>query len=195
MGDSITEGDVAEILKQVGDPVDADEIIAIIETDKVNVDIRSPVTGTIASISANQGDTVAVGGDFMTITLSEGAAPPQPEAQALAPEPKAEAFAESGRESKAESSPKASLALTESDQNQRLPSIKFRYGKRDPDNVTLASDSLGVKASASGSGSGSSQAQLKPGEKINYVGVPPQYRRKPLSDRAIQLIDLGGASE
>jgi len=42
MGDSISEGVVEEFVKQPGDYVEADEIIARIETDKVTVDITSP---------------------------------------------------------------------------------------------------------------------------------------------------------
>lgn len=42
MGDSITEGSVYELAKEVGEFAEVDEIIAVIETDKVKVDIRSP---------------------------------------------------------------------------------------------------------------------------------------------------------
>lgn len=47
MGDSITEGTLISIEKQVGDSVEQDEVIAVIETDKVNVDIRSAYAGVI----------------------------------------------------------------------------------------------------------------------------------------------------
>ena len=43
MGDSITEGTMVEWLKDVGDYAAEDEVIAIVETDKVSVDIRAPV--------------------------------------------------------------------------------------------------------------------------------------------------------
>lgn len=44
-----------------GEYVDLDEIIAIIETEKVKVDIRSGMAGTLSNLFANEGDTVAVG--------------------------------------------------------------------------------------------------------------------------------------
>jgi hypothetical protein len=47
MGDSITEGTLISIEKKVGDSVAQDEVIAVIETDKVNVDIRSAHAGVI----------------------------------------------------------------------------------------------------------------------------------------------------
>jgi 2-oxoglutarate dehydrogenase E2 component (dihydrolipoamide succinyltransferase) len=47
MGDSISNGVVEEFVKKPGDYVEADEIIAKIETDKVTVDIPAPVSGVI----------------------------------------------------------------------------------------------------------------------------------------------------
>lgn len=67
MGDSISEGTVQEYVKKVGEFVQADEIIAVVETDKVMVDIRSPKAGVITKFFANQGDTVTVNGDFFEI--------------------------------------------------------------------------------------------------------------------------------
>lgn len=50
MGESITEGTIAEIMKQVGDSVAEDETIAQIETDKVTIDIRAPAAGKVAEL-------------------------------------------------------------------------------------------------------------------------------------------------
>ncbi|BBM98118.1 2-oxoglutarate dehydrogenase E2 component (dihydrolipoamide succinyltransferase) [Marchantia polymorpha subsp. ruderalis] len=61
MGDSVPDGNLAAILKQAGDSVDMDEVIAQIETDKVTIDVRSPFAGTIEQIVANVGDTVTPG--------------------------------------------------------------------------------------------------------------------------------------
>lgn len=54
MGESITEGSIAEILKQQGDSVEEDEVIAQIETDKVTIDIKAPVAGKIADLRVSQ---------------------------------------------------------------------------------------------------------------------------------------------
>jgi 2-oxoglutarate dehydrogenase E2 component (dihydrolipoamide succinyltransferase) len=50
MGDSVPDGVIAAILKKPGDAVAVDEIIAQIETDKVTIDVRSPVAGKIESV-------------------------------------------------------------------------------------------------------------------------------------------------
>jgi len=93
MGDSISEGVVEEFVKAAGEFVEADEIVARIETDKVTVDITSPVAGVIKSYFAGEGDTVEVGADFYeldTDAAAGSAAPATPAApQAAAEAPKA----------------------------------------------------------------------------------------------------------
>ena len=61
MGVSVAEGTVVEWKKQVGDWVEADEIICSISTDKIDTDVESPATGRVAEIVVNVGDTVDVG--------------------------------------------------------------------------------------------------------------------------------------
>src|SRR3954462_3011439 len=61
LGESITEGTLAEWLKKPGEAVAADEPIASLETDKVSVEGPSPVAGVLAEQLAQEGDTVAVG--------------------------------------------------------------------------------------------------------------------------------------
>lgn len=75
MGDSISEGTIQTFVKKPGEFVEADEIVAVIETDKVNVDIRSTHSGQIKQYYANEGDTVAVDADFFEIdTEAKGGA-------------------------------------------------------------------------------------------------------------------------
>ena len=61
LGESITEGTLAQWLKKPGDSVAADEPIASLETDKVTVEVPSPAAGTLAETLVNEGDTVEVG--------------------------------------------------------------------------------------------------------------------------------------
>ena len=61
LGESITEATVSKWLKQVGDEVSADEPVAELETDKVNLEISSPCNGTLSSIKKTEGSTVEVG--------------------------------------------------------------------------------------------------------------------------------------
>jgi 2-oxoglutarate dehydrogenase E2 component (dihydrolipoamide succinyltransferase) len=60
LGESVTEATIATWNKQVGEAVEADEIIAELETDKVTVEVYSPVAGVLTSITANEGDSVGV---------------------------------------------------------------------------------------------------------------------------------------
>ena len=76
--------------------MEADEVVARIETDKVTVDILAQHSGVITKFFAEEGDTVEVGAEFLEIDTSAkgGSAPPQ--AATPAPEPKQEAPAQVG---------------------------------------------------------------------------------------------------
>ena len=75
MGESVTEGTVLEWHKQEGDPVEADEVLVEISTDKVDAEVPSPATGTVLKIHAAEGDTVTVGAVLAEIATENGAAP------------------------------------------------------------------------------------------------------------------------
>ena len=61
LGESITEATVAKWLKNVGDNIEADEPIVELETDKVNLEVPSPIDGILSEINANNGQVVEVG--------------------------------------------------------------------------------------------------------------------------------------
>ena len=61
LGESITEATVSKWLKKVGDPVEADEAIVELETDKVNLEVPSPLSGILSEINSKDGATVEVG--------------------------------------------------------------------------------------------------------------------------------------
>ena len=61
LGESITEATIAKWLKNVGDTVEADEPVVELETDKVNLEVPSPISGTIGDIKFKDGDVVKVG--------------------------------------------------------------------------------------------------------------------------------------
>jgi len=61
LGESITEATVAKWLKSEGDAVEADEPIVELETDKVNLEVPSPVTGVLSEINSKDGSVVEVG--------------------------------------------------------------------------------------------------------------------------------------
>src|SRR6185503_8501190 len=78
LGESITEGTLAQWLKQPGEAVAADEPIASLETDKVTVEVPSPVAGVLAEQLVKEGDTVAVGALIARIEQGGAAAAPAP---------------------------------------------------------------------------------------------------------------------
>ena len=94
LGDSISEGTIQEYLKKVGDYVAADEPIAMVETDKVTVEIRAKNPGVITKLYVDEGETILVDGEFCDVD-TEGkapaggaAAPPKLSQQRLPPLPR-----------------------------------------------------------------------------------------------------------
>jgi 2-oxoglutarate dehydrogenase E2 component (dihydrolipoamide succinyltransferase) len=61
LGESITEATVSKWLKNEGDAVEADEPIVELETDKVNLEVPSPVSGVLTKINSKDGSVVEVG--------------------------------------------------------------------------------------------------------------------------------------
>ena len=88
LGESVTEATVATWFKQPGDAVAVDEMLCELETDKVTVEVPSPIAGTLSEIVAAEGETVGV--DALLAQIAEGDAAPAP---AKKEEPKAEAAA------------------------------------------------------------------------------------------------------
>ena len=75
LGESITEATVSRWLKQVGEKVNSDEPLVELETDKVNVEVPSPLSGTLESISVKEGGSVEVGAILGTVTESKISSP------------------------------------------------------------------------------------------------------------------------
>jgi 2-oxoisovalerate dehydrogenase E2 component (dihydrolipoyl transacylase) len=84
LGESVTEGTIGKWLKQPGDAVEKYESIAEVITDKVNAEIPSPVAGVIKELKVEEGATVPVGTEILTIdeggSAAEEAPAPQPAA-------------------------------------------------------------------------------------------------------------------
>jgi len=75
VGESVTEVEIGEWLKSVGDAVKQDDIVVMLETDKVTVELPAPVNGTISKILVKKGDSARVG-DVLGY-MEEGAAAAQ----------------------------------------------------------------------------------------------------------------------
>ncbi len=84
LGESITEGTLAQWLKKPGEAVKADEPIASLETDKVTVEVPAPIAGVLSEQLVKEGDTVAVGALIARIDEKGVAAAPAPESAQVA---------------------------------------------------------------------------------------------------------------
>jgi len=73
LGESITEATVSKWLKKSGDKVDADEPIVELETDKVNLEVPSPISGILSEIKTKEGETAEVGALLGVISDEEKA--------------------------------------------------------------------------------------------------------------------------
>ncbi len=78
LGESITEATVAKWLKNTGDSVDADEPIVELETDKVNLEVPSPITGVLTEINSKDGSVVEVGALLGSVSENGSVAKPTP---------------------------------------------------------------------------------------------------------------------
>ena len=87
LGESVTEATVATWFKKPGDPVAVDEMLCELETDKVTVEVPSPVAGSMGDIIAAEGETVGV--DALLATIADAgaatAAPAKADPPAAAP--------------------------------------------------------------------------------------------------------------
>lgn len=77
LGDTVDEARVSSWLKQVGEQVALDEPLLVVETDKVETEIPSPVAGTLMEQLVQDGDTVDIGALLATVGASEQASPPE----------------------------------------------------------------------------------------------------------------------
>ena len=116
LGDSITEATVSSWLKckfylpnhlhlhlpspspplcltsAPGDYVSADEVVLVLETDKVSVDVRTPVAGTLSDCLAEEDDVVNVGDALFKVQAGVGEAPADAGTIAMTPSPSPSPF-------------------------------------------------------------------------------------------------------
>jgi 2-oxoglutarate dehydrogenase E2 component (dihydrolipoamide succinyltransferase) len=85
LGESVTEATVGRWFKKAGEPVNADEPIVELETDKVTLEVNAPASGVLAEIAAKDGETVSAGALLGQIRDAASAAPPKAEAKPVPP--------------------------------------------------------------------------------------------------------------
>src|SRR6202035_1388311 len=76
-GESVSEGTILEWHVKVGDLLKADDTIVEISTDKVDLELPSPASGTVSEILISEGETVTVGQVIARISVN-GGAPAEP---------------------------------------------------------------------------------------------------------------------
>ena len=109
LGESVSEATVSTWFKKVGDTVAQDEMLCELETDKVSVEVPSPVAGVLVEIIAQEGETVAANARLAIVSEgAAGAAPAAPAAKAEAPKA---APAPAGKD--VEDAPSAKKAMAE----------------------------------------------------------------------------------
>ena len=139
LGESVTEATVATWFKKPGDAVAADEMLCELETDKVTVEVPSPMAGTLQDIIAQEGDTVGV--DALLANISEGDATASPAATAStsSSHDPAPAPAPAGTSSTdIEDAPSAKKAMAEANLNRDAVTGTGRGGRVMKDDVARA---------------------------------------------------------
>lgn len=166
MGDSITEGTIVEWTADIGQGVKEGDVVALVETDKVTVDIKAEVDGVVVTHYGAVDDTIEVGSDLYQIDTE--AVPEQitPVANVKEDPPA----------TVAETSTIVAESVTETEQ-VRTPSLAF-----------LGKDGWAVRRSAS-------EEQNHSGLQTIYVAeMDPMYGRTPITEEEMDALMLGGAN-
>jgi len=190
LGDSISEGTLVQWAKSVGEAVAMDDVVALIETDKITLDVRAPTAGVVTSQLVETGETVKVGGELFALSASAkaSAAPAKP-----APAAKSAPAASTPTPAPAAAAPKPVAAPSKSQASHdhaRKPLIQFRYGAANSSSKQSAAALNTKNAEAEASGYfGVSLAQSPLPEYPEDI----QARRPTFSAYEMQLIQMGGA--
>ncbi|MCI4660579.1 MAG: 2-oxoglutarate dehydrogenase complex dihydrolipoyllysine-residue succinyltransferase [Neomegalonema sp.] len=131
LGESVTEATVATWFKQPGEAVAVDEMLCELETDKVTVEVPSPVAGVLEEIVAKEGETVEL--DALLATVVEGGeatAPAKKEAKAeAAPAAAAASAPAGGSRSDVKDAPSAEKMMAENNLSRDQVSGSGRDGR------------------------------------------------------------------
>ena len=201
LGESISDGTVAVILKQPGDAVEEDEPILQIETDKVTIDVRAPKAGIIDSILVKEDENVVVGHVVAAISAADAATTTNARAPASSiSDPSTSTATTTATDVSSPPSPPKQQQQKEEEkqQHRRQPSIQF------PPRRTPTGDILSLMPAAEAQQAKEALAKpqrMKADPQPTHLFVrlpprppgPPPKPRKDLSDWEIEQIMLGGA--
>ena len=191
LGESITEATVSKWLKNEGDNVDADEPLVELETDKVNLEVPSPVSGVLKKINSKDGTTVEVGALLGLVVESADPLEKIEKIQKIKPTTKKDNIIELDREKEKKEEPKIFDKVSNEIEEKEKPLVLTKEIKEDKplgdDNKNqnlspavrkmVAENKIDINSIE---GSGKDGRVLK-GDLINLMGVNP-----PASDRKLK---------
>jgi len=188
LGESITEATVSKWLKNEGDTVEADEPIVELETDKVNLEVPSPISGTLTEINSKDGSIVEVGALLGSVSENGSASKKTEEIEKIQPTVKEDNVIKLETQ-KDEEEPKIFEEKTEIQAEEEKPLILTEEIKAEPKKTKSKNDqnlSPAVRKIVTENkidistikGTGKDGRVLK-GDLINLMGVnPPPSERK-----------------
>ena len=185
LGESVTEATVSRWLKKVGETVESDEPLVELETDKVNVEVPSPLSGTLSSIKVKEGITVEVGALLGVVQQGESKAVTNNETQTTDQEQKS--YASQKKISKKKSA-KENLKKIKKESSSTQESLKLENEiEEENSNEALVLDTL---------------AEEKTEEVNEERYVPPKTRehlspsvRKIIKERDIDISEVEGTGK
>ena len=144
LGESVSEATVSTWFKKVGDSVKQDEMLCELETDKVSVEVPSPVSGVLTEILAPEGTTVDAKARLAIVAEGAvGAAPAAPAAKAEAPK-----AAPAPAAKDVENAPAAKKAMAEAGLSPDQVQGTGRDGRVMKEDVTRAAAAVSAAAAA-----------------------------------------------
>jgi len=189
LGESITEATISKWLKNEGDTVDADEPIVELETDKVNLEVPSPVSGVLEKINSKDGSVVEVGALLGLVSENGSTSIKNNEIKKIQPTIQKNNVINIEKEKQKKEAPQIFDSITEDQESEDKPlvltqEVKENKPSLDPEkNQTLSPAVRKIVAEKkidiqTIKGSGKDGRVLK-GDLINLMGVnPPPSERK-----------------
>ena len=189
LGESITEATISKWLKNEGDTVDADEPIVELETDKVNLEVPSPVSGVLEKINSKDGSVVEVGALLGLVSANGATSKKDDEIKKIQPTVQKNNVIDIEKEKQKIEAPQIFDKITEEEEPEDKPLVLTQEVKEDKSfidsekNQTLSPAVRKIVAEKkidiqSIKGSGKDGRVLK-GDLINLMGVnPPPSERK-----------------
>lgn len=183
LGDSISEGTIVEWTVEIGQSVKTDQVIALIETDKVTIDIKAQTDGVIVQQFANVDDEIEVGADLYAIdtdadvTFTIGAE--DLDATAV--------HVDDGLDEEKAVAANEQIGSEIQVKKSRIPSIQFLGKEGWKQKLSAQGDSREIAAS--------DLSTLNGAITLQDGVLPTSYGRAAFSEREMQDLLLGGAEE